>query len=245
MDNNNINLDETTNVTEQTFGSPIDNGNTKDLKESVNEMQTFLDEPKTQKGGKGSLITIIILVVIALGLGGYIGYDKFINTGKKCDVPTEPTAKEKYETYLENIKEREYADYASFDYTENEESKRREYVLGTDNKLYILSESENEVTIPGAKGNGGEFKGKETSIDKVVRMYTVSHTDGTENIQDETLGLLLVKEDGTVTIIRHPEKEEIKEETLDNKYIVDVYSPLTNISKTLLIDIDGKISILK
>ncbi len=232
-------------VEEQVFGSPIDNGKTKDLRESVNEMQTFLDEPKSTNGSKALLIVIIILVVISLGLGGYIAYDKVFNKGcNKCNVAP-ITIKDKYNAFLDKIKERDYSEYVSFDYRENDEDKRVEYVLGTDNILYVLNNNEGEITIPGAKGNGGEFKGKSTNIDEVVRIFKINHTDGTGSIEKEAEGLLLLKESGKLTIIRHPEKEEIKEEELDDEYIVDVYTPLYNISQTILIDIEGNTSVLK
>ena len=131
-------------------------------------------------------------------------------------------------------------EFISFD----DEEDSIEYVLGSDNNLYLLDD-EDEITIPGAKGNGGEFKGKKLNISNVVRMYKVNHTDGTGEIEDESLGLLLIKEDGKISIIRHPEKNKTTGEILDNKYIVDVYTPVDNISKTGLIDIDGNTHILK
>ena len=221
---------------ESTFGTPIDNGNTSNLKESINEMQSFLDEPYKTRGRKGYIIAIIILIIIISIVGTDWGYIRFFKKDKNNTV----SIMEKYSYYLNNIKDRKYAEFISFD----DEEDSIEYVLGSDNNLYLLDD-EDEITIPGAKGNGGEFKGKKLNISNVVRMYKVNHTDGTGEIEDESLGLLLIKEDGKISIIRHPEKDKTKEEILDNKYIVDVYTPVDNISKTVLIDIDGNTHILK
>ena len=236
MDNNN--------EENMTFGSPIDNGKTKDLKKSIDEMQTFLDEPSGGKGSKAMLIVFIITIVLFLALGGFFIYNYFFN-GTKCKAPVvKASSSDKYSVYLDNIKERDYAEYITFNYRENDEDKKKEFVLGTDNTLYILNNDE-EITIPGAKGNGGELKGKSTDITSVIRIFKVNHTNGTGNIEDEREGLLILKENGDLTIIRNIEKDSLKEENLDSKYIIDAYIPLDNISKTILVDIDGKTSILK
>lgn len=245
MEEENKNIEN--NEENNTFGTPIDNGSTSDLRESVNVMQTILDEPTVEgpkaNNSKSPIIVIVVLLVIILGLGGYIGYDKVFNN-TKCNVDTKDSSKEKYAAYLDSIKDRDYAEYVSFDYMDGEEEKSRKYILGTDNYLYVLDNNEGE-TIPGAQGNGAEFKGTKTDINEVVRMYEVNHSDGKDSVEDESIGLLLIKEDGFVTIIRHPEKETIKEESLDYSYIVDSYTALTNVSTTVLIDIDGNTFSLK
>ena len=211
-----------------------------------------------QKSNKGVIIVLIILVI---GLSCYIAYDKFKVEDTKTVVneTTDTTTKEEtkttddniineetkndsttlntedlYKQFINNIKVRNSAEMITL--TSNKDGSKITIVLGTDNKLYVETYNDNDTKIPGAVGSGGDYTGKYINIDGVVRIF---HTKHTHSEGGSYSGLLVLKEDGNLYILRNPADNDYNLEKIEHKNIVYAYDTISGTGTTYVVDISG------
>ena len=191
---------------------------------------------------------LAILIILVVALAGYIVYDKFMvnnNTTTNSVVETKTTddtkkdnitinVDEVYKQYINNIKTRTYAEGVNFNIGVNE---YKHFILGTDNKLYVGSQNNNDTKIPGTMGSDGmQSNGIFTGAENVVRIFNTNHTHVEGGAYD---GLLVLKEDGNLYIIRKPETSDYSLEKLEYKNIVTAYDTESPTGTTYVVDISG------
>ena len=124
-------------------------------------------------------ILIIILLVITIGLGGYITYDKVTNKPVNNETKVEKKeVKSETDTYGEYIKKIAKRDNIKEVTIEGVDSITR-YFLGSDNNVYVESGAEDSVVIPPQKEDEPmSLKGIKTSLTEVVDLFVVSYGNG-------------------------------------------------------------------
>ena len=182
---------------------------------------------------KSNIGIIIVLIIMLIGAFCYIAYDKFIS---KTDTKVNTTVNkdEMYKKYIKNIKTRPNA--ISVVVSSNETGDKAIFILGTDNKIYLETYDDDDTKIPGAVGPAGDYTGQYIGIDNVVRIFDAYHTPfdgGSYN------GMLILKEDGNLYILRNPADEDYKLEKLENKNIVTTYNVIDEAGTTYVVDISG------
>ena len=141
-----------------------------------------------------------------------------------------------YTTFINNIKVRKNAESVGFRNVSGEPNGYKTFILGTDNKIYKETYDDGDTKIPGAIGSGGEYTGKYIGIDKVVRIFKTYHSPVDGGASD---GLLVLREDGSLYIIRSIETNEYKLEELEYKNIVTAFDTITGQGTTYVVDISG------
>ena len=137
----------------------------------------------------------------------------------------------KYDNYLNGLKTRSTADPVR---VRTLGSDSISFILGTDNKLYVANMGDTD--IPGAMGSGGAWKGLYTNIDGVVAIFNSQHSP----MEGGSLpGLLVLKEDGKIYIMRDPSNGEYSLEQLNYSNIVSTYESISPNGTTYVVDIDG------
>lgn len=117
----------------------------------------------------------------------------------------------------------------------NTNGKNAVFILGTDKKVYIETDDNSGTKIPGAKGTGGDYEGKYTGIDNVVRIFEAMYG----GVDSGAHGILVLKTDGSLYLLRNPADGNYKLEKVEKQYIVDVYVPVSPYGRTYCIDILG------
>lgn len=136
-----------------------------------------------------------------------------------------------YTTFINNIKTRKNAENVTFTIGAN---LYKNYLLGTDNKLYVEN---GDTKIPGTMGSDGmQYTGSTTGIENVVRIFKTYHTPSEGG---SYYGLLVLKEDGNLYILRKPEEDNYKLEKLEYKNIVTAFDTITGQGTTYVVDIAG------
>ena len=211
----------------------------------MNENNQVIVKQKSNKG------IIIVLIILLMGALGYIAYDKFIVKDVKPEtneITESTTTKEEtkndnvtinteelYKQYINNIKTRK--DATPITITSNKSGDKANFILGSDNKLYLETYADKDTKIPGTMGSDGfNYNGQYIGIDGVVRIFETYHTPSEGGSYH---GMLVLKEDGNLYILRNPVDKDYSLEKLDQKYIVDSYYAITAQGTTYVVDILG------
>ena len=141
-----------------------------EVQPEVQENKVVEVKQPNKKKGKGSSVIIIILLLVILGLGGYIGYNKFLNKESKSNDTNEVKKEKKTEenTTEENTTEKNTTEEEN---KTTEDTKTNEENKNTDNK-----NTSNETTSK-------------------AKCYGTYYVNG--NVNE---GTYLLKEDGTFEI---------------------------------------------
>ena len=195
------------------------------------------------KSNKG---TIIVLMILVLALCGYIICDKFIvkenqksinektQVSENSEIENEKTNVNEvaYNELLEGLSKREAAIAVTI--SSNTIYQNETFVLGVDNKIYL--QTSDGIEIPGAIGSDGNYNGSYIGIDNVARIFKTYHTPGEGG---SLYGLLILKNDGTLYILRNPADKNYSLEKIDRNYIVDAYDAISSSGTTYIVDIFG------
>ena len=208
---------------------------------------------------KKSNVFNILLVIIVIGLIGFILYDKFIkddndhNSVSNNTTNTQVTTIEEqqkndtttikvdstitaYNNFLNNIKTRQRAEEVTFRNIDSYIT----IILGTDNNLYL--EDSGSTPIPGAYGSGGQYTGASINISTVVRIFYTTHSIGEGG---SLSGLLILKDNGELYMMKNVVNNDYSLEKLDIKYVVDAYQTISPSGETHVVDINGNEHVIK
>ena len=84
--------------------------------------------------------------------------------------------------------------------------------------------------------DGMQYNGIYTGIENAVRIFKTYHSNSGEGASH---GLLVLKEDGNIYIMRNPGSTDYKLEQLENKNIVSAYDGISPSGTTYVVDISG------
>ena len=205
------------------------------------------------------MVTIIILVILILALGGYICYDKFyldkkdnnkiVETNKDCETTTNEnkenttTTSNSFSLFAKTLKENRAKQKAKDQKYNLTLEGDRNYLPNEDNYLTVLLDYDGTLSVK----YKGEYQKYNTTIDTNVLFYKII-TSGNGGYKS----LLYVKEDGKL-YISHVEYDPYSENKKAESEVEEGYQDIVLISEelinegatgfidTVLTDINGKI----
>lgn len=146
-----------------------------------------------EKKRTGFVVTIVILVILLLGLGGYVYYDKFVvvpdKDSKLSDVNEKyNTLKDKFNDLEEKLKNSSSNNYITYDEDNNEKSAVNIYAIGYMNIIIYAYNGELYQVIP--KDHSGDGLDK---VDSWMGMLNFARGENDPTKADADSGLKIEK----------------------------------------------------
>lgn len=198
---------------------------------------------KNEVKTKNSRGLVVILIIIVLGIGSFILYDKFIlnSNENNCTTKSEKTIENKtknididdvYNKYLNNISKRDNIKSVSIIGPGSEGLQTITYYLGSDNVVYTQNGNE-DVIIPPQEGDSPMvFTGTKTNLTEVADIFAVSFGNG------GFYKLYVLKKDGILYDVDLNNNYKITPTNYKNVVIINQISD-ADASSFEIVDING------